>query len=76
MGSGNFGELGVKHVKAFVNWITACWACDICTWFQLVVSVVSCTIRTVITIAILYAAVHYGGKELIREMGNTIQFSK
>ena len=61
-------------MKSLIEWLTACWYCETCTWFMLLVSVVSCVIRAAIVIAILYAIATWGMGAL-SEVGNTLGVS-
>lgn len=61
-------------VDKLITWITACWYCETCTWFMLLASVVSCIVRALITIAILYAVARFG-VGVVNEVANTAGFS-
>jgi len=39
-----------------IEWITACWGCEPNGWFELACNVLSCTLRALIVIALMYAA--------------------
>jgi len=55
-------------MKSLLEWLIGCWStCDECSWFRLLVNVISCLLRTIIIISLVYVFAQVGG-DALREM--------